>query len=213
MMTSTSIIAFIILASIGTSAFQIVHLHFVDNQYCMLLIEDHNAAFIYFTTFEMLKLVVPMVILCITYVLSGMKIKQIRRRSCNRKSNNDEILRRRMRQNKQITMMFLTIVLIFFLFNAPYSFFQIFYIFTIQYQPHAWDHHAGTICHYVTFALSTVSCAVNPFIYAKMEKEIRKKVRDFLRKHKQKLCWSKNGEKSNVNLLNVQETKVSNADF
>lgn len=171
---------------------------------------DHVHGFIYYVCFEILKMFVPMCVLFTIYSLSAAELTK-NQRSFVRRSLSNLAGMQRIRRNKQIVIMFVTVVVIFFLCNGPYSIFVVAHTYIITYKYRLWNREAGNLAHSLLYAIASASSVVNPIIYARMHREIRGPMRMLLRRgvacQKEGLMFTE--KKQATRTLSLNTTQIS----
>ena len=137
---------------------------------CWLAI-PFDVAFPYWLSFEILKMFAPIVILIVIYALATFELSVHQKNFMAMGMRSAENLKR-VRRDRQIVTMFIVIVTIFFLLNAPYSCFIVAVSYYMHFDYESWDPYAGNTANIVLFALSAISSIVNPLVYAKMHMEV-----------------------------------------
>ena len=158
------IIGAITVSAILANVYQMDRLIYSEG-FCWIEPKTLIHGFIYFSCFEIAKMFVPITILMIFYTLSALAIQ-----------NNQGVSQgnqRRLRRNRQVVKMFVTIVIIFFLCKGPYSFFRMTETYTVTFKQEEWDKVKGGISNVVLFAVSSINSIINPMVYARMHRDLR----------------------------------------
>lgn len=167
-------VAFIWATSIGTATPLILQLQ-VRNDVCINSNYDiitREGSFIYETVWVVYGMIIPLFVLIIVYCLIARALK-----ANAFKHENNRAMEHRNKQNAKIMRMFFTIITIFFLFTMPHtiSFFYLSYLLMQdQFSPKIKEINT------LTYTLLIPACAngcVNPFIYAKMHRDVNGYVR------------------------------------
>ena len=139
---------------------------------CWVMYGDHRIGFAYSVCFETMKMFIPMMILSYISYLSAKEIKKGERNFVS-KSIRDFSHVQIVHRNKLILRMFLIVMVVFFICNAPHSIFFMVHTYIVTYHLDKWNSEIGNICHVVLFAFSSMSTIANPIIYARMIREIK----------------------------------------
>ena len=138
---------------------------------CWLIPPSLIVGFRYLLAFEIIKMIVPMLTLAIIYMLAALELAAHQRKfmeMCTRSTENSN----RVRQDRKIVTMFVIILTIFFLLNAPYSCLTIAQSYIVTFDRDSWNPYVGSTAHIILFALSSVSSIINPLVYSKMHIEV-----------------------------------------
>lgn len=127
--------------------------------------------FIYYSVYIGLSCFVPVVLLigiysAAIYMLSQKEVP----------GEDTRLHERRKKQYKGLTIMFGSIVLLFFVLTTPYMVFQfiVSYYGTFDLTYYFGHHELFMSLHYAFYTISHFNCCGNPFIYAKMHKNLRR---------------------------------------
>ena len=127
--------------------------------------------FVYFAFVQSVSCFAAVIIMVIVYSLSAIRIY---RHAIPGDDKSAE--RRRIKQNRNITKMFGRIVLVFFTLTTPYAVFFFIQAFmgTFRIKVYMEYKEAFYNASLVLYAVSALNCCVNPIIYAKMHRNMKK---------------------------------------
>ena len=127
--------------------------------------------FIYYAVLQSVSCFLAVIIMVVVYSLSAIRIYRHVMPGDNKKAE-----RRRIKQNKKITRMFGRVVLVFFTLTTPNSvfFFVSAYIGTFRVEVYMREYEKFFYISHALYAVSSLNCCVNPIIYARMHKNMKK---------------------------------------
>lgn len=127
--------------------------------------------FIYYAIMQSVSCFLAVIIMVIVYSLSALRIYRHVMPGDNKKAEC-----RRLKQNKSITRMFGRVVLVFFALTTPNAiqFFVQAYIGTFREDVFIREYEKIFYIAQILYAVSSINCCVNPIIYARMHKNMRK---------------------------------------
>ena len=148
--------------------------------------KDMYYRFIYHTCFQVIGCFLP---ICVMVVVYSMSIYILKKRIVP--GNNQRMLKKRQKQNMHIIKMFGTVVTIFFLLTVPYMIEVEIYNYYLLYKRQVYYENINLFykVNYGLYTMFSFNCCVNPFIYASMNKNVKR----FVRQHVRNLtrCWKK----------------------
>lgn len=106
--------------------------------------------------------ILPLVILCVLYSRCTKKLRENKL-----KYSQNETMKKRADENKRVVKMLSIVVFAFFMLTIPYTFF-----YMVAYAPQHMDFILVLTLNYALSVLTSINSCVNPFIYARMHKEI-----------------------------------------
>ena len=130
-----------------------------------------KAKFIYYAVLQSVSCFLAVIIMVVVYSLSAIRIYRHVMPGDNKKAES-----RRIKQNKNITRMFGRVVLVFFTLTTPNSvfFFVSAYIGTFRVEVYMREYEKFFYISQALYAVSSLNCCVNPIIYARMHKNMKK---------------------------------------
>ena len=167
------IMVVIFVGAVLSVTMQIRYLQYIeeDNYSGCWLMFPFKVGFGYWLSYEIVQMFAPMAILIVVYTLAALQLAAHQKNFIKIAVQSEENVKR-VRQDREIVTMFIVIVTIFFLLNAPYCCFIVAASYTMLFDIKSWDPYAGNTAQIVLFALSSISTVVNPFVYAKMHKDV-----------------------------------------
>ena len=150
----------------------------IVGKYCINagLLLDAKEENIYVVTWMFSGWILPLLLIGTLYGLCIKKFKE------GKFKEENESIKKRNAQNRKVVKMFIIIVGIFSLCTLPYSIFFVATNFMLRYRRAAVDHSLIWVLNYALFVLTNVNTCINPFIYAKMLKEMKTIVRNAWKK-------------------------------
>ena len=111
--------------------------------------------------------ILPMVILCVLYSRCMKKL-----RNNKLKYSQNETMKKRADENKRVVKMLSIVVIAFFMLTIPYTLFYMGMSYMVAYAPQHMNLILILTLNYALSLLTSINSCVNPFIYARMHKEI-----------------------------------------
>ena len=124
-----------------------------------------EALLIYVTVLESASCFLPVLIMVVVYALSSIRINQHVMPGADKKAECQRIL-----QNRNMTRMFSTVVLVFFLLVTPYSVYSLLKKYKVYRMK---DFETYIYLTHFLHGVSTLNHCVNPFIYARMHRNMK----------------------------------------
>ena len=171
MCRSTAEVIVVWTVSIAIISPYMYHLTIIQDTICYD-IWDPKTKFIYFTVVQTISCFLAVFIMIIVYSLSAIRLF----RHAAIPGDNKVGTKRRIRQNQRVTRMFGGIVFIFFTLTTPYaiSFFVVAYYGTYALEVYFEHEKLFFYMNQLLYAVAALNCCVNPFIYAKMHRNMKR---------------------------------------
>ena len=126
-----------------------------------------DRSFIYQTVWVVYAMVIPFFIMSYTYSITARAI-----RSNSLKHANNRAMEQRSKQNAKIVKMFFIVVSIFFAFSMPYTITFVYFTYLVKYDASNPDIILANTLTYIFLIPATANGCLNPFIYARMHRDI-----------------------------------------
>ena len=118
----------------------------------------------------------PLILMATIYIATAIKLNG--NRIAYAIANNRALLYR-VKENKRVVKMFLIIVTMFFLLTTPYSVYYFTFIYLSSTRRDQIDIKVLLSWNYGLFVVSIANCCVNPIIYVKFHRDVRRQIKRF----------------------------------
>jgi len=156
--------------SFGIISPYMYHLQIVQETVCFD-VWNPEPRFLYFTVVQSISCFMAVVVMVVVYSLSALRLYR------NYMPGDDKVAEiRRTKQNRSVTRMFGGIVFLFFSLTTPYAvcFFVVAYYGTFDSSVYYAHEETFFYTTQLLYAVSAVNCCVNPFVYAKTHRNMKR---------------------------------------
>ena len=156
------------------------------------IVSDKN--FVVFTgIFVLYNWCISSLIMMFVYYFTARSLK-----ASSMKHDNSRAMEQRNRQNAKAVKMFAVVIIVFFLLTVPYGVFYFFATYMFTYRKTSVEVTLLKTLNHILFVAASANCCVNPLIYAKMHREVKRYVREVLQQIARILCKCCHKESKNT---------------